>query len=204
MPDSVIETLRLAVSDLSVLIPPLENAVTGQRPAWHGEGRRSQPGSRPPWNPQPAMVLLDIHYGVRELEANLRYSVSGVLRQRGGSTGNTLTALTVIVPLAAGADYVNQQGALRKVTGWTWRARVALGEAEPLQPVPVQEGEPPARCPFCKYATLRMRPMARLVVCVNPGCADTAGNRPVARVEIGAGFGEPLLVWADETVGVAP
>src|SRR5271166_6065649 len=70
----------------------------------HGSGK----GGHPPltsWNTQVAMLTLDIHAGVRELEANLRYAISGRLRSRGGSDGNTVRSLRSLPALCAGSDY---------------------------------------------------------------------------------------------------
>jgi hypothetical protein len=49
---------------------------------------------------------------------------------------------------------------------------------------------------------LRMKALSGLLRCVNPGCTDAEGTRPVGRVEFGPAFGEPLLVWSDDTVGL--
>src|SRR5579863_10066759 len=111
---SVISSLQDAAGDLIVILPPLEHAVSAQQAGRKGEGRRPQPGSKPPWHAAAATVYMDIHYGVREVEQDLRYGTSGVLRSRGGSTSNTIAALHAIIPLAAGADYYAQSCAYRK------------------------------------------------------------------------------------------
>jgi hypothetical protein len=201
---SVLGKLGYAVDDLIGVIPPLEHAVAAQQASRKSEGRRPRPGSRPPWNVQAAVVAMDVHHGSRELEQDMRYSVTGTMRPRGDSDANTVAALNSVLSLAPAAGYGQQCSALRKITGWTWRARVVLGEAEPLQRIPVEKGHPEPRCPFCKFATLRVRPAAGQVLCVNPEDVDDDGNRRVAVIEIGGHFGEPLFIWNDnQTIGLA-
>ena len=203
MPDSVLTVLADTSETLTRLLPSLETAARVPASRRPGPGSRGAPGSRPPWNTGPAYVLLDIHYGARALETDLRYVTAGVLRERGGSGSNTVRALVSIVSLAGGVPFAQQDAARRQVTAWLWRGRIALGESEPIQHVPRETGQPAPRCPWCRFPSLRMRPLAGLVFCINPDCADGDGRHPVARIEVGAGFGEPLLVWQDESVGLA-
>jgi len=149
------------------------------------------------------MVLLDVHQGVRELEQNLRYATAQVYRdQRGGASINTVRCLENLTPLAAGASVAAQRDAAWRLNGWTWRGRIALGEAEPLQRLPAEPGQPEVRCRWCSYTTLRMRPVARLISCINPQCTDAEGRHPVAHMEFGTVYGEPLLIWQDGSVGL--
>ena len=65
------------------------------------------------------------------------------------------------------------------------------------------DGLPPA-CPFCRTFSLRVAVASGAVICVYPGCMDSRGDRPSARMEIGRVSGEPQVVWSDGTVQSAP
>lgn len=205
--NSVYSRLQQAVTDLTSLLTELEAVLPhrpreGFRPAG-ASGTPGRPGARlTSWNTAVAMVILDVHAGVRELEQNLQYRVAGVLRERGGSDANTFKALQSVVSLAAGAGDWELQHAMRTIEKWCWRARLALGETAPWVAVPRAPGQRAARCPFCNFCTLRMQSLSGVVRCVNPSCIDPDGRQPVGRVEFGAGFGEPMLVWASGDIGV--
>ena len=201
MQDSVLDALQDAAGELAIVIPRLRQATASPMASRNGEGRRPAPGSPPPWNGQVAGVLYDIHAGIRDLETDLRYVTSGVIRRRGGSDANTILALAAIVPLAAGAGFPAQRAARRQVTTWTWQGRIALGEAEPLQHFPREPGQETPRCELCGYTTLRMRPAVGVVLCINPVCTDANGERPVGHVEYGSYSQEPCIVWNDGRLG---
>jgi hypothetical protein len=206
--DSLYTRLSHAVVELVGLLGELENVLPhrpaeGYRPAG-ASGTPGKPGARmASWNTAVAYVILEVHAGARELEQNLRYSKTGSIYERGGSDKNTTAALYSITALAAGAGDYELRDATRTVERWCWKARLALGEAEPLVHVPRAPGKRAPRCPWCGFATLRMKPLAGIVRCVNPACADANGSRPVGKVEFGPAFGEPLLVWQDDSVGLA-
>ena len=205
---SLYERLRTATTELKELLQQLEQVL----PHCPREGFRPPGASGSPtrgnnrlaaWNTQAAWAILEVHAGSRELEQDLRYRQTGIIRDRGGSDTNTAAALDAIVSLAAGSDDWALRMAVRKTERWCWQARLALGQTEPWTHIPRQPGQRAARCRWCTFTTLRMKPLSGLVRCINPACYDSAGNRPIAKVEFGTGFGEPLLVWQDETVGLA-
>jgi len=204
---SLYQRLQQAVAELTGLLDELEEVLPykpreGYRPAG-ASGSPGKPGARlTSWNTAVAWVILDVHAGARELEQDLKYRLTGNIRERGGSDANTKAALDSVVSLAAGGGEWELDHAVRSVERWCWRARLALGEIEPWVHVPRMPGQRAARCPFCTYATLRMKPLSGVLRCVNPACVDTDGQRPVGRVEFGAGFGEPMLVWASGDIGV--
>jgi len=160
-------------------------------------------GSSPAWNAQAAYLIFDLRQLVRAHESELRSIGTGVSqRPRGGSDQNTYLALEAIVDLAMAAGTELAKKTLYDLKTWHHRARVVLGEVEPLERVPRQPGEPEPRCPWCEMTTLRYQACAGLVKCVNPECRDEDGERPRGRLEIGRTSGEPLLVWQDSTSGL--
>jgi hypothetical protein len=203
MPLALHARLEQSAAELAELLSeceselPLKPRQYGARPT----GRITQ-GALASWNTQVAMLVLEVHAGIRELEANLKYAVSGHVRERGGSDANTARAIASVVALAAAAGDYELRSVLRQVEAWGWRARLALGHSEPLQQLPRQPGQSAARCPWCGKATLRMKPVIGLVKCINPACSDDTGCQPVARVAFGQYSDEPILVWADNSVGL--
>lgn len=175
-----------------------------------------QPGSRgnqlvrpstlvrawPSWNTQAAYLVFELHRLVRDQERRLRALVSGTLATRGGSDRNTFLALDALPNLACGAGPDEEHETLTALGTWLRRAREALGEIEPLSRLPRLPGQSEPRCPWCQRMTLRHQPYAGIVRCVNPGCRDGDGRRPVGRVEIGRLSCEPLLLWGTGEVGL--
>jgi hypothetical protein len=186
---SILDDLSAAATQLNIAIDVLETAISEQRSHLSAGIRRAVAGSRPPWDSQTANILLDIFAGIRELEQDIRYLMTGVIRERGSSDANTKAAITSVTTLVIAADRGRQQGVLRQFESWTWRAKIAVGEAEPLQPLPVEKGQTAPRCWNCDYATLRYRPATRVVLCINPEC------RSQGTIETGCLSGEPVLVW---------
>lgn len=193
------------VAALSGLLERLEAELPEKRKNPYG-GHGSGKGGHPPltsWNTQAAMLLLEIHAGVRELETNLQYMISGSLRGRGGSDKNTGKSLANLPALCAGSDYASVMVACKQLERWVWRARMVLGDAEPFSRLPRLPGQGEPACPFCRSAgTLRVRHATGVVVCLRPTCKDGDGNRPQGRVEVGQYSAEPLIAWADGTTGV--
>lgn len=196
---SLITALGEAAGELRVIIPPLEAAVAEQR-SEGGMGVRVAPRSRPPWDTQAAYAVLDIFYGVRFLEADLRQAVAGVRRMRG--PGGTGAALDSVVSLAAGAAETDQRDALRRVTGWVRQGLLALGDEDEMrkQDQIVKLVTP---CPWCRYRTLRGYPLRQRIFCVTPSCEDSDGRRPVARMEYGEFSHQWIAVWQDGTLASA-
>jgi hypothetical protein len=194
------------IADLTALMTRLEEEVPEKRKSPHG-GFGSGKGGHGPlasWNSSAAMLVLDVHQGVRELETNIRYMLTQKIRTRGGSDGNTGRALSNLADLLAGADQATVVVTCRKLESWIYRARIILGDLEPISRLPRLPGEGDPACPFCRRkGTLRVRHSTGAVTCLHPGCTDSAGNRPVGRIEVGSFSAEPMLAWADGTTGVA-
>lgn len=194
------------VDALTGLLARLEEEIPEKRRNPHG-GNGSGKGGLPPltsWNTQAAMLVLDIHAGVRELETDLRYAITGVVRTRGGSDNNTARSLHNLIGLCAGSDYSAVQIACKKMESWIWRARLILGDAEPFSRLPRLPGQPEPACPFCRTAgSLRVRHATGMVICLRPTCKDTEGNRPQGHIEVGSYSGEPLVAWASGETGIA-
>jgi hypothetical protein len=90
--------LTEACADLQAWLPVAAALIT--QPDTQPAIGRTQPGSQPPWNTAVANILTDIHAGVRDLEQDFRYQVTGTTATRGGSDGNTLAAIDAITRLA--------------------------------------------------------------------------------------------------------
>jgi hypothetical protein len=194
------------VAALTALLERLEAELPEKKRNPHGGYGSGKGGHHPlsSWNSQVAMLVLDIHGGTRDLETNLRYAISGSLRGRGGSDGNTRKSLANLVSLCAGTDYAGVMVVCKQLESWIWRGRLVLGEAEPFSRLPRLPGQGDPACPFCKSpGTLRVRHATGVVICLRPGCQDSEGNRTSGRIEIGSFSGDPSIVWGDRTTGVA-
>jgi hypothetical protein len=194
------------VAALAGLLERLEEELPEKKKNPYG-GHGSGKGGHPPltsWNSQVAMLLLDVHAGVRDLETDLKYQVTGRVRSRGGSDRNTAKCLANLPALCAGCDHAAVSLACKKLESWIWRARMVLGDAEPFSRLPRLPGQGDPRCPFCRTAgSLRVRHATGSVICLKPTCKDSEGNRPQGRVEVGSFSAEPLVAWTDGTTGVA-
>lgn len=194
------------VTALAGLLERLEEELPEKKKNPYGGAGTGKGGHHPlaAWNAQAAMLLLEVHSGIRDLETNLRYSVTGRVRVRGGSDRNTETCLRVLPNLCAGCDYAAVQLACKKLESWIWRARLVLGDAEPFSRLPRLPGQGDPRCPFCATpGSLRVRHATGSVVCLKPACKDSNGDRPQGKVEVGQFSLEPIIAWADGTTGVS-
>lgn len=156
----------------------------------------------PSWNAQAAYLIFDLRQLARSHENRLQTLASGVARPRGTSDTNTFLALDALPRLAHGVGPDEVYETLNAVSAWLRRARETLGEVEPLVRLPRLPGQPEPRCPWCERMTLRQQPHAGIVRCVNPGCRDSDGRRPLGRVEVGRLSLEPMLVWGTGEVGL--
>jgi hypothetical protein len=154
------------------------------------------------WNTRAALLFLEVHEGIRELEQNAKYMMSGRIRTRGGSDGNTSAALEGLPGLLSAAEHDVALMVARKLEAWAFRARLVLGEVEPFSRLPRLPGQGDPPCPWCQRQTLRYRPYSGIVKCVNPACQDSQGNQPQGTLDIGQYSGEPVLAWADGSTGV--
>jgi hypothetical protein len=204
-PASLYERLQAAAAELLELLDRCEAELPHKprRFASRPMGKVQAGTTLTSWNTQIAMIVLDCHAGVRQLEQEIRSEVSGSRKARGGSDANTVQSVAAITSLAAAAGDYELGLAVRKMESWGWRCRVALGQAEPLQQIPRQPGHSAARCPWCRMATLRMKPVSGVVRCINPGCKDDEGQQPSGHVQFGTYSQEPVLVWQDNSVGLA-
>lgn len=194
-----------ATAALAELLERLEAEIPEKRKNPYGGAGSGKGGHAPlaSWNSQAAMLVMDIHAGVRELEVNLRYSVTGVVRSRGSSDGNTAKSLSVLPSICAGCDYDAVKAACKQMESWIWRARTVLGEVDPFSRLPRLPGAGDPACPFCQSkGTLRVRHSTGVVICLKPSCKDSEGNRPQGRIEVGSFSGEPLIAWASGETGI--
>jgi len=202
---SLYQRIGDAVGVILILIQRLEDEIPEKAVHPYGSGGLTPRGGHGPlaaWNSQAAMLILEIHQGCRELEQDLKYQVSGHIRTRGGSDGNTTKALEGLPGLVAGLDYAGAQIVAKRLESWAFRARMILGDCEPASRLPRLPGKGELPCPYCgTVGSLRMRSSTGVVTCIRPGCRDGEGNRTMGRMEVGAYSGEMSLVWADGTTG---
>jgi hypothetical protein len=193
------------VAAMEALLERLEEELPEKKKNPHG-GHGSAKGGHPPltsWNTQVAMLVMDIHAGVRELETDLRYAIAGTVRVRGGSDGNTTRSLRALPGLCAGSDHAAVQLACKKLEGWIYRAQLILGDVAPFSRLPRLPGQGEPVCPFCNSAgSLRVQHATGKVRCLKPSCRDTEGNKPSGLVEMGQFSAQPLIAWSDGTTGV--
>src|SRR5689334_18946530 len=96
--------MTAALQEACAALPPALAAAAAliAAPDADGSTAHGKPGSRPPWNAAAANVAMDAHAGIREIEADMFYAVTGRPRRpRGGSDGNTLAAIRGTVSLSA-------------------------------------------------------------------------------------------------------
>ena len=138
---SLMGTLELEIAEPA----STQNAAVGMSP---------RPADTPePWDATVGRALMDGHEGVRRLEAVLRYTLNGHPGQRrGGSSRNTIAALTAIPKLAAGLDEDAEDATIRMLTRWIIAAQAvaAIDEAERWRPVPSRP------CPYCRLCWLKV------------------------------------------------
>lgn len=156
-------------------------------------------GSSPPWHAEAAHVLTEIHQGARDLENDIRYSITGRTMTRGGSDANTRKALHAITQLTPAVPEHITRHAAGQIAGWVRAAQRIrdIDQTERWVPLPRMPGMRPPPCPYCRTYGLRMNRMAGEVRCVNRECVDDEGRRPVARMEHGRLTGDAYLAFAD-------
>ena len=171
-------------------------AVKVKQPgAFHGKVDFSQP----PWHAPVANAIMDLHALSRQLESGLRSELGLPLRKRGGSNANTVKAMHAIPRLCEGADDYSVRLCAKELGRWGSRAQGALNSKEQASRLPRQPGKPEPACPWCRNHTLRSRGLEGKIWCINPGCADEQGKRPVAMLEYFRG--EMVLRWQDGVIG---
>lgn len=203
MEDSIVDQMSDTAQAAISLLATLEELIT-EPPG------RSMPdlrhathvGSSPSWHQQAAFAVLDIGQLARLTENMLQRCVGLPERHRGSSTHNTILALQALSGLSVAATDHAALDVCGMVQRWIGRARIIVGDVEPLRRLPRTVGEEEPRCPQCHFMTLRQQPYAGLLRCINPACRDQAGRRVVGRVEFGRLSAEPILVWDSGDVGL--
>jgi hypothetical protein len=177
-------------ADLKPLLPVLEDLVT--QPDTQPMPGRTQPGSRPPWNTAVANILFIIHAGVRELEQDFRYQVTGTMTLRGGSDVNTIRAIDAVCRLAEALDQAYADMAARLFTRYVTAAMQlpAIDLEERCRIVIVPDGSERA-CPDCTRRMLRVFERSGRVACL--GC-EKRGQMMPGMVSDG------YIEWEDGTI----
>lgn len=189
------------LDDLAALLPePIGDPTVGTT-----AHRKHVAGSPAPWHQEAGMVLMTAHEGVRRLEASMRRDVTGGLgRRRGGSLGNTSSALAAVCNLSYGVPDASARKATRIIGIWISQAKVLrdIDQAprwEPLRTAPAKSGTgrlAPA-CPYCSTYSLRTARVSGAVRCFNPACRDNNGDAPCGQLLEAPYTGHPMIVWAD-------
>lgn len=194
---SLVEELRPLIAQLQRLLPePTADPTRGSTQ------HHKVTGSPAPWHPEAAAALFTVHAGARDLEADLRYRVTGHTGPaRGGSADNTLHALTAIAKLVHGLPDNVVRGAAHTIAGWITTAQQVrdIGLAERWEPLHVPRGEQPPTCPYCSTYSIRVAQRSGGVTCINPSCEDSRGNRPSGRIDRSM-TGNAAIFWDDGRV----
>jgi hypothetical protein len=142
-------------------------------------------GSPAPWSGPAAGVLMAIHAGARELEADLFYRRFRQQRRRGGSDENTRLALAAIEDLASALPEPVQRDAAGRVESWVDAARriTAIGEADSWDVLPREPGQLPPPCPHCELFSLRFNRRTGIVRCTTRHCRNEDSSRHEWRLE---------------------
>ncbi|MGW5259655.1 hypothetical protein ACWEQG_01690 [Microbispora sp. NPDC004025] len=215
---TLVGELRPLIAQLQELLAePVEDATKGSTQS------HKVTGSPAPWHAEAGPLLLTIHAGVRDLEADLRYHLTGHTRlrvqyqttgqrdgrtvrrvlkgeaPRGGSDANTTAALDAITHLVHGVPDDIARQARAQLDTWVRQAREVrdIGEAEKWIPIHVPKGALPPECPYCRTFSLRIAQESGRVRCANVRCEDSNGERPRGRIDKNQLNGDAMLVWAD-------
>jgi hypothetical protein len=182
----------------------IAETLIGARDQKPGVHIASQPSSRPPWNSAVADALLDAWQGVRELELEIRTEISGrrTARPHGPTdvgTRNALKSLTAMEPAMSTDRAKDATAALSRWANVIRRLPAVDDLPHWMRIRPGPDGLPP-RCPYCQTFSLRVALESGVVACWLPGCSDSDGNPPRARLDISRINAEPVLAWSDGSV----
>jgi hypothetical protein len=200
-------TVADACAELTHWLPQAQQLIT--QPDQDGQTARHQATeSAPPWNPGAAMIVLDIHEGIRRLEQQIRQTITGRPGiKRGGSDANTIAAISAVSRLAEALSQRTIHETTIVITRWTTtiRQQPAIDELPVLDRLP---NLPEFACPYCGVAWLLVARASGMVTCGVPDClaecdrpgcgCDGRGHRRWARPEMGH-LG-PVLAWPDGTL----
>jgi len=154
-----VTVLDEACADLTAWLPHAAALIT--QPDTDGHPGHTKPGSNPPWNSAVANALLDTHAGVRELEQNLRYAVTGRIMVRGGSDTNTIRAIEAVGRLAEAVDQALADDAARQLNSF-------ITGILQLRAIDLEEVPRILLCPRCDREMLRVWEATGRVACF--GC----------------------------------
>jgi hypothetical protein len=180
--------LTEACADLRAWLPVAAALIT--QPDTQPAIGRTQPGSKPPWNTAVACVVTDIHAGVRELEQDFRYQVTGRYATRGGSDANTAAAIDAICRLAEALDQAMADQATRLLNRYITQVMML-----PAIDLEQRWRTVPGPCPRCTRPMLRYREGDHMqpaqLACL--GCARKARMMPGT-------VSDGIVEWEDGTI----
>lgn len=160
-----------------------------------GGGKQKRSASSIPWNSVAAGLTLEFHNKVRGLESSLNEQVTGYTKRRGSSHANTRYAVDAIGKLCDASDENTVVGVLGFFDGWSRRADAYFTPEHGLYRLPRQPGEGEARCPYCRYKTMRWNPSRGQAICVNPQCRNTDDQRPRWEAKFNVLGGQLVFHW---------
>jgi hypothetical protein len=196
----LVEELKPLLAQLQALLPePVADPTSGT------STHHKVTGSPAPWHGEAGPLLMTIHAGVRDLEVDLKYAVTGSLPEdrwaggRGRSDGNTVKALDAIAKLAFGVPESVAKKAAGELLSWVTQARQIrdISESEKWIPIHVPRGQLPPACPYCKTYSVRIAQESGRVAYSNAACVDSEGNRPRGRIDRNRLDGSAMLIWSD-------
>jgi hypothetical protein len=157
-----------------------------------------------PGSPAMANWLGAVRATARSCEEELRDALGFTAPSRGGSDGNTVTALRALPALAAayesrfgqcprGTSDDRQRPVIHGLVCGAYQylphvatsvlarlgdqGRVLLGEEESWTPIPKEQGGAQRVCPNCGLPSLRWKENSRQMRCANDQCFDAGGRR---------------------------
>jgi hypothetical protein len=184
-----VSDLAQSCADLAAWLHPARELIV--RPDIRPVPGRPAPGSKPPWNAEAANLLFAIHAGLRDIEQQFRYDVTGrpahLCRRQGTWTDQrTVRVLQAITRLSDAAEPGHVAEAARQISGW-------VASAMQLPAVDLEEKwrALPSPCPRCRRRMLR--------ACVRNGKVACLGCVRRGRIMPGT-VSDGYVEWEDGTI----
>lgn len=187
--------LAEVAADLPAWLATLET-LTAEPDIAPGPGTRTKPGSRPPWNPENAMLLFEAAGVLADIRLEFAHHVHGRYVWRPGYT-HLPSTLDAIVKLGAAVPDDMAARAVRTINQLI--TRIAQVPAIDIE-------ERPRRirvaCKYCQFKMMVLRPRSWQVTCLRRGaCFDDLDQHPVGELRA-YHDGSAAIFWADGTITI--